>query len=85
MDVTAEAWTVIAVGVALAGLIVTLHRGLDARLRGVEQGQADLRERMATLEGAMNGFMAGLPRTRCEALDPGGRRRFETGAGLVVL
>ena len=60
VDVTAEAWTVIAVGVALAGLIVTLHRGLDARLRGVEQGQADLRERMATLEGAMNGFMAGF-------------------------
>lgn len=60
MDVTAEAWTVNAVGVALAGLIVILHRGLDARLRSVEQSQAVLRERMATLEGALRGFMAGF-------------------------
>lgn len=54
---TAEAWTVVAVG--LAGLIITLHRGLDTRLRNVEQGQAEIRERMAKLEGAVEGFVAG--------------------------
>lgn len=56
---TAEAWTAVAVGIGLAGLIITLHRGLDTRLRNVEQGQGEIRERMAKLEGAVEGFMAG--------------------------
>ncbi len=54
------------VGVALAGLILASRRDINLRLISVEQGQADLRERMASLEGILNG----LALRRAEKIDP---------------
>ena len=65
--------TVVGVGVSLAALQVSLFRMLNARIGGVEQRiggveqriggvereVSHLRERMAKLEGAVEGFMAG--------------------------
>ena len=61
---------IVAIGVALAGLILRQGLRLDARIEQtneriertnerierVEQGQADLRERMAKLEGLLEGL-----------------------------
>lgn len=44
------------VGVALAGLILASKRDISVRLISMEQGQADLRERMARLEGILEGL-----------------------------
>ena len=46
---------IISVGVALAGLILASRRDINLRLVSLEQGQADLRERMARLEGMLEG------------------------------
>ena len=42
---------IISVGVALAGLILASRRDINLRLITLEQGQTDLRESMAKLEG----------------------------------
>ena len=47
---------IISVGVALAGLILASRRYINVRLITLEQGQADLRERMAGLEGILKGL-----------------------------
>ena len=47
---------ILAVGVALAGLILRQGSRLDARIDRVERGQAELRERMAKLEGLLEGL-----------------------------
>ncbi|MCY4543817.1 MAG: hypothetical protein OXD39_01160 [Gemmatimonadetes bacterium] len=47
---------IISVGVALAGLILASKRDINVRLITLEQGQADLRERMAGLEGILKGL-----------------------------
>ena len=47
---------IISVGVALAGLILASKRDINVRLMTLEQGQADLRERMAGLEGILKGL-----------------------------
>ena len=44
------------VGVALAGLILASRRDINLRLITLEQGQTDLRERMAGLEGILKGL-----------------------------
>ena len=44
------------VGVVLAGLILASKRDITVRLVSMEQGQADLRERMARLEGILEGL-----------------------------
>lgn len=49
----------ISVGVALAGLILASKREINLRLVALEQGQADLRERMARLEGILEGLALG--------------------------
>jgi len=46
---------IISVGVALVGLILASRRDINLRLVSLEQGQADLRERMARLEGMLEG------------------------------
>ena len=47
---------IISVGVALAGLILASKRDINVRLMTLEQGQADLRERIAGLEGILKGL-----------------------------
>ena len=47
---------IISVGVALAGLILASRRDINLRLITLEQGQTDLRERMAGLEGILKGL-----------------------------
>ena len=46
---------IISVGVALAGLILASRRDINLRLISLEQGQADLRERMARLDEMLEG------------------------------
>ena len=60
---TPETIAIVAVGIALAGLILNGQRiigarldRLDARIDKVEAGQAELRERMAHLEGLLEGL-----------------------------
>ena len=47
---------IISVGVALAGLILASKREISLRLVALEQGQSDLRERMAKQEGVLRGM-----------------------------
>ena len=62
-----ELIAILAVGVALAGVVLTGLRGvradlgrridkLEERVAAVERGQAELRERMAKLEGLLEGL-----------------------------
>ena len=60
---TPEMWTITGVGVALAGLIISGQRGLKSaistlatRVQAIDEGQAGLRERMAHLEGLLEGI-----------------------------
>ena len=66
---TAEFVAIVAVGVSLAGLIVRLNRRIDRledRLGSFEQrtehGMAGLRERMARLEGLLEGLREAIGR-----------------------
>ena len=54
--------TMLAVGVAGVRHIDARFSTLDTRLQGLGTAVGDLRERMARLEGAMEGFMAGFRR-----------------------
>ena len=62
-----EIFAILAVGVALAGVILTSNRGvrqdmaqmesrLDKRISGLESQIGELRERMAHLEGLLEGL-----------------------------
>ena len=58
-----EMWTIVGVGIALAGLIVSGQRSLKSdinalgtRVKAIQEGQAGLRERMAHLEGLLEGL-----------------------------
>ena len=53
--------TVISVGIALAGLITGLHSSLRTDIRAIQSDVADLRERMARLEGLMEGYTRRRP------------------------
>ena len=61
---SAELIAVIAVGVALAGLMLTGLRGVRMEVRDVRSDVGDLRERMARLEGLFEGFAG---RTRSDS------------------
>ena len=54
--------TIVGVGVAGVRHIDARLNTLDARLLRLETAVGDLRERIARLEGAMEGFMAGFRR-----------------------
>ncbi len=53
---SAEFIGIISVGIALAGLILASKRDMNVRFISLEQGQADLGERMARLEGILEGL-----------------------------
>ena len=72
---TPEIWTIIGVGVALGALILGGNRqlngqinrvedGLNSRIERVEVGQMELRERMAHLEGLLEGLRDAIARHR---------------------
>jgi len=75
-----ELIAILAVGVALAGVVLTGLRGvradlgrridkLEERVAAVERGQAELRERMAKLEGLLEGLREAISGRRTEAAE----------------
>lgn len=59
-----ELIAILAVGVALATLMLTGQRSLTARIERVEVGQIELRERMAHLEGLLEGLREAIAHNR---------------------
>ena len=51
-----EIIAILGVGVTLAGLILTSVRGLRGEIAEIRSGVAQLRERMAHLEGLLDGL-----------------------------
>ena len=51
-----ELYAIIGTGIVLAGIILTQSTRLNSRIGRLEQGYADLRERMAKLEGLLEGL-----------------------------
>ena len=75
-----ELIAILAVGAALAGIVLTGLRGVRAdlgrridklgeRVVAVERGQAELRERMAKLEGLLEGLREAISGRRSEAAE----------------
>ncbi|MCE2483087.1 MAG: hypothetical protein J4F33_09440 [Alphaproteobacteria bacterium] len=75
-----ELIAILAVGAALAGVVLTGLRGvradlgrridkLEERVAAVERGQAELRERMAKLEGLLEGLREAISGRRSEAAE----------------
>lgn len=54
--VGAEIWAIAAVGVALAGLILSVNRNLRSDMAELRRDVGDVRERIARLEGMFEGF-----------------------------
>ena len=52
----AEIWATAAVGVALAGLILSVNRNLRSDMAELRRDVGDVRERIARLEGMFEGF-----------------------------
>ena len=76
---TPEFWAIITVGAALAGLILSSLRALrhdirqridslDQRVARLETGQAEIRERLARIEGTLETIF------RIQGVPPGGDR-----------
>ncbi len=65
---TPEMWTIIGVGIAIASLILASNRQLSKDLSGcierVEASVSELRERMAHLEGLLEGLREAITRNR---------------------
>ena len=57
---TPEFWAIIGVGVTMAGLNLSMLGLGFLAYRGLHEDIASLRERMAKLEGAMDGFTKGF-------------------------
>ena len=51
-----EFYAIIGTGIVLAGIILTQSARLSSRIDRLGQGYADLRERMAKLEGLLEGL-----------------------------
>ena len=51
-----EFYAIIGTGIVLAGIILTQSARLNSRIDRLEQGYAELRERMARLEGLLEGL-----------------------------
>ena len=52
----AEIWAIAAVGVALAGLILSVNRNLRSDMAEIRRDVGDVRMRIARLEGMFKGF-----------------------------
>ena len=57
----AEIWAIAAVGVALAGLILSVNRNLRSDMAEIRRDVGDVRERIARLEGMFEGFTGRRP------------------------
>ena len=67
-----ELIAILAVGVALAGLVLRLGVRMDRledRIAALKRGQAELRERMAKLEGLLEGLREAISGRRVEAAE----------------
>ena len=58
---TPETIAILAVGIALAGMILHTNRETNRAIDGVRGDVAELRERMARLEGLFAGFTGRKP------------------------
>ena len=54
---TAEGWTIIGVAIALVGVFAPMLMGIRRDLTGLTRDVADVRERLARLEGLFDGFV----------------------------
>ena len=57
----AEIWAIAAVGVALAGLILSVNRNLRSDMAEIRRDVGDVRERINRLEGMFEGFTGRRP------------------------
>lgn len=57
-------YTIVGVGIALAGLILAGNRTTNARIERVETSVSELRERMAHLEGLLEGLREAIAHNR---------------------
>lgn len=57
-------YTIVGVGIALAGLILAGNRRVDARFERLETSVGELRERMAHLEGLLEGLREAITHNR---------------------
>lgn len=57
----AEIWAIAAVGVALAGLILSVNRNLRSDMAEIRRDVGDVRERIARLEGLFESFTGRRP------------------------
>lgn len=78
---TPEVIAILGVGVALAGMILYIARGLNELRRDVARDIADLRERMARLEGLFEGF-AGRRSRRVRVKPRSERKRSIPGSAF---
>ncbi|MCY3598836.1 MAG: hypothetical protein OXN85_02525 [Gemmatimonadetes bacterium] len=53
---TAEGWTIIGTGIALVGIFAPVLLGIRRDLTALTRDMADVRERLARLEGLFEGF-----------------------------
>ena len=54
---TAEGWTIIGATIALVGIFAPVLMGIRRDLTGVTRDVADVRERLARIEGLFDGFI----------------------------
>ena len=66
MAMTPEAWTVIGTGVVILAAITASHRQLRLEIKEIQSEVGRLRERMAKLEGLLEGLREAITGRRAE-------------------
>ena len=66
MTLTPEAWTVIGTGVVILAAITASHRQLRVDIKEIQSEVGRLRERMAKLEGLLEGLREAITGRRAE-------------------
>ena len=64
-----EVWTIIGVGLVLAGLILNQGWALRADIAELRAGQADLQQRVASIEGLLQGMLPSMAFVESAALE----------------